>query len=86
MASISPLSALGRSQIFRFDNGSAQPNLSANSVRLYALPLPPLDEQLRIVSKVDELLELCDTLKSQISTTRTTQLQLADAIVEEAIP
>ncbi|EBP8363176.1 restriction endonuclease subunit S, partial [Salmonella enterica] len=30
------ISPFGRSQIFRFDNGSAQPNLSANSVMLYA--------------------------------------------------
>ena len=35
------ISSLGRGQIFRFDNGSAQPNLSANSVRLYVYPLPP---------------------------------------------
>uniref|UniRef100_UPI003EBB9359 restriction endonuclease subunit S n=1 Tax=Escherichia coli TaxID=562 RepID=UPI003EBB9359 len=29
-------SPFGRSQIYRFDNGSAQPNLSANSVMLYS--------------------------------------------------
>ncbi|EEW2210523.1 restriction endonuclease subunit S, partial [Escherichia coli] len=31
-------SPFGRSQIYRFDNGSAQPNLSANSVMLYSFP------------------------------------------------
>ncbi|EAW6595283.1 restriction endonuclease subunit S, partial [Salmonella enterica] len=35
------ISPFGRSQIFRFDNGSAQPNLSANSVMLYAFACPP---------------------------------------------
>ncbi|EBO4258082.1 restriction endonuclease subunit S, partial [Salmonella enterica] len=42
------ISPFGRSQIFRFDNGSAQPNLSANSVMLYAFACPPLQEQFRI--------------------------------------
>ncbi|EEB6130502.1 restriction endonuclease subunit S, partial [Salmonella enterica subsp. enterica serovar Montevideo] len=41
------ISPFGRSQIFRFDNGSAQPNLSANSVMLYAFACPPLQEQFR---------------------------------------
>lgn len=36
-------SPFGKSQVFRFDNGSAQPNLSANSVMLYAFPCPPLN-------------------------------------------
>ncbi|WP_350210831.1 restriction endonuclease subunit S [Botrimarina sp.] len=55
-------SPLGRSQIFEYDNGSAQPNLSANSVKKYWFPLPPLAEQRRIVAKVDELMALVDRL------------------------
>jgi len=54
---------VGRSQIFRFDNGSAQPNLSANSVRLYVYPLPPLPEQHRIVARIDQLMARCDELE-----------------------
>jgi type I restriction enzyme S subunit len=48
-------------------------------------PLPPLNEQLRIVSKVDELFALCDALKESITKAQTIQIQLADAIVEQAI-
>ena len=79
------ISPFGRSQIFRFDNGSAQPNLSANSVKLYAFPLPPLAEQHRIVAKVDELMALCDQLKASLATAQTTQFNLADSLVEQAI-
>jgi len=79
------VSPFGRSQIFRFDNGSAQPNLSANSVTLYAFPLPPINEQHRIVAKVDKLMTLCDNLKERLKDTQTTQVQLADAIVEQAV-
>ena len=48
-------------------------------------PLPPLPEQHRIVAKVDELMALCDQLKSRLSAAQTTQLHLADALVEQAI-
>ena len=47
-------------------------------------PLPPLAEQHRIVAKVDELMVLCDALKARIEESRTTQLHLADAVIEEA--
>lgn len=79
------ISPFGKGQVFRFNNGSAQPNLSANSVQLYAFPLPPLEEQNRIVNKVDELMALCDTLKANISEAQDTQVLLANAIVEQAI-
>lgn len=59
-------SPLGREQLRRFDNGTAQPNLSAAAVKKYLVPLPPLAEQKRIVAKVDELMALCDRLEEQV--------------------
>jgi type I restriction enzyme S subunit len=47
--------------------------------------LPPLAEQQRIIAKVDELMAICDTLKARLNDAQTTQIQLADAIVEQAI-
>jgi type I restriction enzyme S subunit len=79
------VSQTGKSQIFRFDNGSAQPNLSANNVKLYVYPLPPLTEQHRIVAKIDELMVLCDQLKSRITDARQLQQKLADVLVEQAV-
>lgn len=74
-------SPLGREQIFQFDNGSAQPNLSANSVKKYWVPLPPLAEQRRIVAKVDQLMALVDELETQLAASRTTAAKLLDALV-----
>ncbi len=71
---------LGRSQIFRFDNGSAQPNLSANNVQLYVFPLPPLAEQHRIVTKVDELMALCDKIDKQIDERTEKESALLEAV------
>ena len=49
------------------------------------IALPPLLEQHRIVAKVDELMALCDKLKGRLQEAQTTQIQLADAIVEQAV-
>ena len=76
---------LGRSLIRRFDNGTAQPNLSAESVKRYLVPLPPLAEQRRIVAKVDELMELCDQLEAQLATTQTDSRRLLEAVLEAAL-
>ncbi|HFW0647004.1 TPA: restriction endonuclease subunit S [Salmonella enterica subsp. enterica serovar Java] len=79
------ISPFGRSQIFRFDNGSAQPNLSANSVMLYAFACLPLQEQFRIHKKITELFHICDNLKLQTQSAQQTQLHLADALTDAAI-
>ena len=43
--------------------GGAQPFVPLNLLRLYPFPLPPLEEQKRIVARVEELLAVCDGLK-----------------------
>jgi type I restriction enzyme S subunit len=48
-------------------------------------PIPPLAEQYRIVAKVDELMALCDRLKTSLQSAQTTKLHLADNLVEAAI-
>ena len=58
------VSPLAKHMIRKYDNGTAQPNLSAESVRQYSLPLPPLAEQKRIVEKADQLFALIDELDS----------------------
>ncbi|BAZ03260.1 restriction modification system DNA specificity subunit (plasmid) [Tolypothrix tenuis PCC 7101] len=49
------ISPFGDAEIRKYDNGSAQPNLSAQSVKSYSIPLPPLNEQRRIVAKIEAL-------------------------------
>ena len=44
-------------------------HLSASSLRGASIPIPPLEEQERIVARVDELMELCNQLEEKLSLT-----------------
>jgi type I restriction enzyme S subunit len=44
--------------------------------------LPPLAEQSRIVTRVEELRRLCTDLRQRLSASQTTQAHLAEALVE----
>lgn len=56
-------SPVAAEMVKRVNNGTAQPNLSADNVKKYIIPLPPLAEQQRIVERLEQLLPLCDTLE-----------------------
>ncbi|MEN9017709.1 MAG: restriction endonuclease subunit S [Hellea sp.] len=63
---------------------SAQANLFLGAIANLVAVIPPLNEQERIVSKVDDLMTLCEQLKTNINNAQTTQLNLTDAIVDSS--
>ncbi len=65
--------------------GIAYPAINDKQFYGGLVPVPPLAEQHRIVAKVDELMALCDALKARLADAQTTQIHLADAIVEQAV-
>ncbi|MGJ0515837.1 MAG: restriction endonuclease subunit S [Methylomicrobium sp.] len=73
------------SKLQKKSGGSAINNLLLGDLKKKTVLLPPANEQRRIVAKVDELMALCNALKARIAAAQTTQLQLADAIVEQAV-
>ena len=50
--------------------GGAQPSLNGNKVRELLIPLPPLEEQKRIVEKFEQLMGLCDELELKLRNAR----------------
>ena len=46
-------------------SSTAQPVISGSKIYPIVIPLPPIEEQKRIVAKVDELMLLCDQLEQQ---------------------
>lgn len=70
------MSPIGKENIRKYDNGSAQPNLSAKSLSMYTIPVPSLPEQHRIVQQIESRLSVCDKLEETI----TQALQQSEAL------
>tara|TARA_R110002033_G_scaffold167313_1_gene206396 strand:+ start:631 stop:2445 length:1815 start_codon:yes stop_codon:yes gene_type:complete len=79
------LSEVFLEQVRVAENRIKMPKLNIDSLSDIMLPLAPIEEQHCIVTKVDELMALCDQLKARLSDAQTTQLHLTDAIVEQAV-
>jgi type I restriction enzyme S subunit len=80
-------SPLGRihSEKNTYGKGVSQGNLNLSLIRDFPISIPPLAEQHRIVSKVDELFAICDTLKERIRQAKAAQNLLAGSVVEGAL-
>ena len=65
--------------------GQGQPNLNTDIIKSTWFALPPLAEQHRIVAKVDQLMALCDQLKTRLTQARQLNEQLACTLVEQAV-
>lgn len=64
---------------------SSMKNVTREQILNLPIALPPLEEQKRIVAKVDELMALCDQLKAQLNAARHLHEKLAGALVEQAV-
>lgn len=73
-------SSLCSAFIERYNNGAAQPNLSAKSLSKFLIPLASLEEQKRIVEKLDALLTRIDTAIEHLQESIT----LADSLFESS--
>jgi type I restriction enzyme S subunit len=65
--------------------GVSQGNLNLSLIRQFIVGIPPLSEQLRIVAKVNELMVMCEQLKTSLNEVQIIQLKFADTIVAQAV-
>lgn len=77
--------------IKKYDNGTAQPNLSASSLSNFPVAIPPQSEQTEIVRRVEQLFAFADQLEAKVATAkaridRLTQSILAKAFRGELVP
>lgn len=63
------------------DNATAQPVISGRKVYPIIVALPPLNEQSRIVSKIEELYSLCETLYTKIEKAAEVKSLLSQTVV-----
>ncbi|MBZ4646932.1 MAG: EcoKI restriction-modification system protein HsdS [Clostridia bacterium] len=78
------MSTIGQNDIFRFQKATAQPSLSMETIRKVRTPIPPLNEQKRIVEKVDQLMALCDELEKNIEQSKKDCELLIQSVLQEA--
>lgn len=64
---------------------NARANLSMGNIARFAIPLPPFDEQLRIATKVSELLTICDDLETNLTHAGKASEELVEAVVREVV-
>ena len=76
------MTPLTQAEIWGSVKQSAQPCLYLAKSAALKVALPPLDEQSRIVARVEELRQFCADLRQRLTASRTTQGHLAEALVE----
>lgn len=70
------LSPLANNEILKYDNGTAQPNLSAKDFSNFAIPYASKEEQYRIVQEIESRLSVADKMEESIAQS----LQQAEAL------
>ena len=83
--SISLKSPSSFSLLINASGSTAQPAIYLKDLKEITLSLPPIEEQHRIVAKVDELMAICDQLKSSLTEANQLQQKLADVVIEQAV-
>jgi len=62
--------------------GAVQSFVSLGQLRSAVVALPPLAEQLRIVTRVNEIRSLCADLRANLQSEQSLQVQLASALIQ----
>ena len=74
-----------KNDLHEFAPSTAQKNINLGILMEVLIPLPPLAEQRRIVTKVDELMTVCDQLEASLTTNTATQRYLLDSFLHHAL-
>jgi type I restriction enzyme S subunit len=72
-------------QLIELCAGSTRLFLTQSILAKLHFPLPPLAEQHRIVTKVNELMTLCDQLEIQLTSTEADNRRLLEAVLRDAL-
>jgi type I restriction enzyme S subunit len=77
-------SPLGNEEISKYDNGSAQPNLSVQSLAQYILPIPPKQEVEVLCKQIDAALATTQSTANAIELLRAATISLDRATLAKA--
>ncbi|MCB9019973.1 MAG: restriction endonuclease subunit S [Chitinophagales bacterium] len=74
-----------RVEIEKYAPATAQKNINLGILNSLLVPLPPLSEQQRIVTKLDELMAYCDELEDSIKESQQQNELLLQQVLQEAL-
>ncbi|WP_409859375.1 restriction endonuclease subunit S [Acidovorax temperans] len=77
------VSGCAKAQAASATNKTTQPNVGLKSIQEFLVPLPPLAEQSRIVTRITALRRLCVDLRQRLAERQSVQARLAEALVQE---
>ena len=73
-----------RNELIKFAPATAQKNINLEILGSLLIPVPPLAEMSRIVTRVNELRSLCADLRQRLAALQSGKKQLATALIENA--
>ncbi|AJF06673.1 restriction endonuclease subunit S [Geoalkalibacter subterraneus] len=79
------MSGVVQGLISELATGMTATGIKAAKLKLVPLPLPPFEEQMRIVTKVDNLMALCDELEAQLNQAQQHSEKLMEATVRQLL-
>ena len=74
-----------KANLLEFAPATAQKNINLEILESVLIPLPPLNEQRRIVGRVDELMAFCDQLEGSLSAEAEHCSRLLEALLRKAL-
>jgi type I restriction enzyme S subunit len=78
-------SPLVKDQSQRDTQGVGNKNLVLKYIKNFVVPLPPIEEQKRIVAKVNQLMALCDELEAKLRQAEADSEKLLNAAVQHVL-
>jgi type I restriction enzyme S subunit len=71
--------------LLAFAPATAQKNINLEILSSLLIPIPPLNELTRIVTRVSQLRRLCADLRHRLTASQSTQAHLAEALVADVV-
>lgn len=70
-------------EVDKFDNRIKMPKINQKELNSIPFPIPPIEEQKRIVAKVDELMNSCEVLGKEVNETKENGERLMESVLGE---